>query len=247
MADDNNDFRNFLKEQLSEEYQVFDAPDGEAAEKLAAEQNPDLIISDVMMPNVDGIELCRRIKTNMETSHIPIILLTARTSDDLKINGYSVGADSYMAKPFNMDMLRVRIRKLIEKQEMRKKDFQRSVEVNPASITITSLDEQIIKRALGCIENNMDNTSYNVEALSSDMGMSRMNLYRKLQSITGQTPTEFIRTIRLKRAAQLLESSQLTISEVADRVGFSSSSYFSKCFKEQFGMLPTQYQEEKNK
>ena len=146
-----------------------------------------------------------------------------------------------------MDMLRVRIRKLIEKQEMRKKDFQRSVEVNPASITITSLDEQIIKRALGCIENNMDNTSYNVEALSSDMGMSRMNLYRKLQSITGQTPTEFIRAIRLKRAAQLLESSQLTISEVADRVGFSSSSYFSKCFKEQFGMLPTQYQEEKNK
>ena len=247
VADDNNDFRNFLKEQLSEEYQVFDAPDGEAAEKLAAEQNPDLIISDVMMPNVDGIELCRRIKTNMETSHIPIILLTARTSDDLKINGYSVGADSYMAKPFNMDMLRVRIRKLIEKQEMRKKDFQRSVEVNPASITITSLDEQIIKRALGCIENNMDNTSYNVEALSSDMGMSRMNLYRKLQSITGQTPTEFIRAIRLKRAAQLLESSQLTISEVADRVGFSSSSYFSKCFKEQFGMLPTQYQEEKNK
>ena len=121
------------------------------------------------------------------------------------------------------------------------------MEVNPASITITSLDEQIIKRALGCIENNMDNTSYNVEALSSDMGMSRMNLYRKLQSITGQTPTEFIRAIRLKRAAQLLESSQLTISEVADRVGFSSSSYFSKCFKEQFGMLPTQYQEEKNK
>lgn len=247
VVEDNNDFRNFLKGQLSEYYRVFDAPDGEAAEKIAVEQNPDLIVSDVMMPKVDGIELCRRIKTNVSTSHIPVILLTARTADDIKISGYQMGADSYISKPFNLDVLLVRIRKLIENQNKRKKDFQKGVDVNPGIITITPLDEQLIKKALGCIESNMDNSEYNVEALSADMGMSRMNLYRKLQAITGQTPTEFIRTIRLKRAAQLLEGSQLTIAEVADRVGFNSSSYFTKCFKEQFGVLPTQYQEEKNK
>ena len=158
-----------------------------------------------------------------------------------------MGADSYISKPFNLDVLLVRIRKLIEKQNERKKDFQKGIDVNPERITITPLDEQLIKKALGCIESNIDNSEYNVEALSADMGMSRMNLYRKLQAITGQTPTEFIRTIRLKRAAQLLEGSQLTIAEVADRVGFNSSSYFTKCFKEQFGVLPTQYQEDKNK
>ena len=247
VVEDNNEFRRFLKEQLSESYGVLEASDGEEGEKIAIEQNPDLIISDVMMPKVDGLELCRRIKTNMTTSHIPIILLTARTADDIRISGYKVGADSYISKPFNFDVLLIRIRKLIEQQDIRKKEFQKGIHVDPGKITITSLDEQLIQKALGCIEKNMDNAEYNVEALSADMGMSRMNLYRKLQSITGQSPTEFIRTIRLKRAAQLLEGSQLTIAEVADRVGFNSASYFSKCFKEQFGMLPTQYQEEKDR
>ena len=192
---------------------------------------------------MDGIELCRRIKTNVQTSHIPVILLTARTADDVKINSYEVGADSYMSKPFNFDMLMVRVEKLIEQQEKRKQEFTKNIEVNPSSITITSVDERLIQKALECIEKNMDNTEYAVEELSRDLGMTRMNLYRKLQSITGNTPSDFIKSIRLKRAAQLLQGSQLTMSEVADRVGFSSASYFTKCFKETFGLLPTQYAE----
>lgn len=243
IVEDHDDVRAYLKEQLEEWYNVLDAPDGEAGEQLAIEHNPDLIISDIMMPKVDGIELCRRIKTNVQTSHIPVVLLTARTADDIKINSYEVGADSYIAKPFNFDLLLVRIRKLIELQESRKQEFRRNIRVNPSVITITSLDEQLMQKALEHIERNMDKPEYSVEALSRDLGMSRMNLYRKLQSITGHTPTEFIKTLRLKRAAQLLQGSQLNIVEVSDRVGFSSSSYFTKCFKEQFGVLPTQYAE----
>ncbi|WP_308756234.1 ATP-binding protein [uncultured Bacteroides sp.] len=243
IVEDNDDVRAFLKEQLEEWYSVLDAPDGEAGEQLAIEHNPNLIVSDIMMPKVDGIELCRRIKTNVQTSHIPVVLLTARTADDIKISSYEVGADSYIAKPFNFDVLLVRIRKLIEQQESRKQEFRKNIRVNPSVLTITSLDEQLIQKALEQIERNIDNPEYSVESLSRDLGMSRMNLYRKLQSVTGHTPTEFIKTIRLKRAAQLLQGSQLTMVEVADRVGFSSSSYFTKCFKEQFGVLPTQYAE----
>lgn len=243
LVEDNKEFRTFLKEQLAEFYLVAEAVDGEEGERKAIEENPDLIISDIMMPKVDGIELCRRIKTNVQTSHIPVILLTARTADDVKINSYEVGADSYMSKPFNFDMLMVRVEKLIEQQEKRKQEFSRNIEVNPGSITITSVDEQLIQKALECIEKNMDNTEYAVEELSRDLGMTRMNLYRKLQSITGNTPSDFIKSIRLKRAAQLLQGSQLTMVEVADRVGFSSASYFTKCFKEMFGVLPTQYAE----
>lgn len=243
IVEDNKEFRTFLKEQLEEFYQVLEASDGEEGEQCAIDKNPDLIISDIMMPKVDGIELCRRIKTNVQTSHIPVILLTARTADDIKINSYEVGADSYMSKPFNFDMLMVRIEKLIEQQEKRKQEFSKNIEVNPSSITITSVDEKLIQRALEYIEKNMDNTEYAVEELSRDLGMTRMNLYRKLQSITGNTPSDFIKSIRLKRAAQLLQGSQLTMVEVADRVGFSSASYFTKCFKEMFGILPTQYAE----
>ena len=241
IVEDNRDFRHFLKEQLAEIYQVEDAPDGEEGERLAVQQNPDLIVSDIMMPKVDGLELCRRIKHNVQTSHIPVILLTARSGDEAKISGYEVGADSYISKPFSFDVLLARIRQLIEQQEGRKKEFRKTLHVNPSRITITSIDEQLIQKALKLIEGHIDNSEYNVEQLSADMGMSRMNLYRKLQAITGQTPTEFIRSIRLKRAAQLLHDGHLNVSEVADRVGFSSSSYFTKCFKELFGVLPTQY------
>lgn len=247
LVEDNREFRTFLKEQLEDFYQIVEAGDGEEGEKCAIEENPDLIISDIMMPKVDGIELCRRIKTNVQTSHIPVILLTARTADDIKINSYEVGADSYMSKPFNFDMLMVRIEKLIEQQEKRKQEFRKNIEVNPSAITITSVDEQLIQKSLEYLEKNMDNPEYGVEELSRDLGMARMSLYRKLQSITGNTPTDFIRSIRLKRAAQLLQGSRLPIVEVANRVGFSSPSYFSKCFKEMFGMLPKQYVEEHEK
>lgn len=137
-------------------------------------------------------------ENNIQTSHIPIILLTARISDEDKMTGYEAGADSYLSKPFNFDILLTRIRKLIEQQENRKATFHRSIEVSPSSITITSLDEKLVQKALHCVEENMENPEYSVEKLAADIGMTRMSLYRKLQSITGQTPTEFIRSIRLK-------------------------------------------------
>lgn len=241
VVEDNKEFREFLREQLSEWYHIIDAADGEEGEKLAIKQNPELIISDIMMPNVDGIELCQRIKTNLQTSHIPVVLLTARTSDESKAMGYEAGADSYISKPFSIDVLLTRIRKLIEQQKGRKETFHKEIVVTPSSITITSLDEQLVQKALECVERNMDNTEYSVEEMSADLAMNRATLYRKLQGITGQTPKDFIRSIRLKRAAQLLRDTDLSISEIADHVGFSTRRYFTKVFKDTFGILPSQY------
>ncbi len=241
VVEDNKEFRIFLREQLSEWYHIIDAPDGEEGERLAVKQNPDLIISDIMMPNVDGIELCRRIKTNLQTSHIPVILLTARASDESKAMGYEAGADSYISKPFSVEVLLTRVRKLIEQQKKRQETFHKEIVVTPSNITITSLDEQLVQKALECVERNMDNMEYSVEELSADLAMSRVTLYRKLQGITGQTPRDFIRSIRLKRAAQLLRDTDFSVSEIADYVGFSTPRYFAKIFREAFGMIPSQY------
>lgn len=242
LVEDNREFRIFLREQLGEWYRIIDAPDGEKGEQLAIERNPDLIISDIMMPGIDGIELCHRIKTNLQTSHIPVILLTARASDESKMMGYEAGADSYISKPFSVDVLLTRVRKLIEQQKKRQESFHKEIVVTPGNITITSLDEQLVQKALECVERNMDNTEYSVEELSAELAMTRATLYRKLQGITGQTPKDFIRSIRLKRAAQLLRDSDLSVSEIADHVGFSTPRYFAKLFKETFGVLPSQYE-----
>ncbi|MEY2869905.1 MAG: hypothetical protein RIR01_2408, partial [Bacteroidota bacterium] len=204
VVEDNDDLRRFLVTELSHKYEVFEAADGGEGEKLALSKSPDLIISDVMMPKVDGFELCKRIKSNVQTSHIPVILLTARTSEELKMTGYQSGADEYLAKPFNLEILLLRIEKLIVQKNQRQSAFSKKLEVNPKEITITSIDEQLIERALVCMEKNMDNPDYSVQQFSQDLGMDRTVLYKKMQFITGLAPSEFIRSIRLKRAAQLL-------------------------------------------
>jgi signal transduction histidine kinase/DNA-binding response OmpR family regulator/ligand-binding sensor domain-containing protein len=241
IVEDNDEFRHFLVEQLNEEFQIIEATNGEEGEEEALKEFPDLIITDVMMPKVDGIELCARIKNNIRISHIPVIMLTARASDESKLLGYEAGADEYISKPFNLDILLLRIQKLIEQQEDRKKTFRRTIEVKPSSITITSLDEKLIQKALQSIEENMSNTEYSIDDLSNDIGLSRANLYRKIQSITGETAADFIRSIRLKRAAQLLRDTDLSVSEIADRVGFNTIKYFNRHFKEEFELTPTLY------
>ncbi len=243
IVEDNTEFRQFLKSELSKRYDVIEAPDGEEGEKRALADEPDLILSDMMMPKMDGITLCQRLKSNIQTSHIPIVLLTARMSDDVRMSVYSAGADSYLSKPVVYEILLTRIEKLIEQQEMRKALFHTTIEVTPSSITINSLDEALVQKALQSVEKNMDNPMYGVEDLGRDIGLSRGHLYRKLQSITGQQPADFIRVIRLKRAAQLLKDSQLNVTEIADMVGFNTLKYFNKHFKETFGMTPTQYRE----
>ena len=246
VVEDNDEFRNYLTEQLSECYRVIDAPNGEEAEKLILSEYPDLIISDLMMPKMDGIELCQCVKSNIQTSHTPFILLTARTSDESKMEGYEAGADSYISKPFSFELLCIRIKKLIEQQENRKMLFHKTIEITPSSITTTSLDEELVRKALNFVEENIDNPEYSIEDLSKDLGLSKTHLNRKLQSIVDLTPLQFIRSIRLKRAAQLLTNSQYNINEISYMVGFNTLKDFNSHFKEEFQMTPSQYRE-KNK
>lgn len=241
VVEDNEEFRNYLTEQLGESYSVIEAGDGEQAEELIVSEYPELIISDLMMPKMDGIELCQRVKSNIETSHIPFILLTAKTSDEAKMDGYEAGADSYISKPFSFEVLLIRIKKLIEQQENRKKLFQKTIEITPSSITTTSLDEELVRKALTFVEKNIDNTEYSIEDLSRDLGLSKAHLNRKLQSIVDLTPLQFIRSVRLKRAAQLLTNSDYNVNEISYMVGFNTLKYFNSHFKEEFGMTPSEY------
>lgn len=241
IVEDNDDFCKYMCEELSSKYHVISASDGQQGEKIAIEKNPDIIISDVMMPIKDGIQMCQSLKQNVQTSHIPVVLLTARANDESRAQGYEAGADSYLTKPFDIDALYARIRKLIEQKQQRQAAFRKEITVEPSTITITSVDERLVQKALECVEKNMDNTEYAVDELCADMAMTRATLYRKMQGITGQTPKDFIRTIRIKRAAQLLRDSKLSVSEIGYMTGFSSPRIFSKTFKEVMGVLPSQY------
>ncbi|MDP4276578.1 MAG: two-component regulator propeller domain-containing protein [Bacteroidota bacterium] len=241
IVEDNQEFREFLKEQLAKLYIIYEAKDGVDGYDFAVENQPDLIVSDLMMPKRNGLELCKLLKSDLKTSHIPFILLTARSTDDMKLTGYEVGADYYITKPFNLDILLVRIAALIENQNQRQALFRKRVEVVPREITVTSLDEKLIQKALDLVEKNLANADYSVDDLAADIGMSRGHLYRKLMAITGTPPIEFIRTIRLKRAAMLLKNSQLNVNEISYMVGFSSPKYFRKYFKDEFGVSPSHY------
>ena len=241
LVEDNMELRHFLTEQLGGKFSVLQAANGKEGADIALKKLPDLIVSDLMMPVLNGLEMCRRLKTDIQTSHIPIILLTARLSDESKIESYKAGADSYMAKPFTFEVLLACIEMLIEQQEKRRNLFHKTVEIMPSRITATSLDEELIKKALSAVEKNMDNSRYSVEELASECALSHRQLSRKFQSIIGLSPGEFIRSVRLKRAAQLLKDTQYPISEISDRVGFSTIKYFNLYFKEEFGLTPTQY------
>ncbi len=242
VVDDNADFRHYLRDELSRSYRVSTAADGEDCLRKLPSLSPDIIVCDVMMPKMNGFELTRRIKENLETSHIPVILLSARMSEDIRTKGYDCGADSYLSKPFRMEMLEARIRNLLEDREKRIRSFSDKAEVTPMHLTITTVDQKLMAKIMERLEANMDNVDYSVEDLASDVNMHRMNLYRKIQSLYGMNPTVFIRTVRLKRAAQLLgDDPGLSIVEVSERVGFGTPKYFTRYFKEMFGVLPSQY------
>ena len=245
IVDDNAELRHFLAEQLSDHFHVLQAADGKQGAEIALKKLPDLIVADLMMPVLNGMDLCQGLKTDIQTSHIPIILLTAKVSDETKIESYKAGADSFIAKPFNFEVLLARIEMLIEQQEKRKKLFYKTIEITPSSITTTSLDEELIRKALLAVEKNMNNSEYSVDELASELALSRRQLSRKFQSIIGLAPGEFICSIRLKQAAQLLKGSKYNISEISDKVGFSTIRSFNQNFKDEFGVTPTQYRIEK--
>lgn len=239
IVEDNDDFRNFLINCLKGTYQVFDAPNGKEALEILAHQSIQIVISDVMMPEMDGMELYRKIKTDIRYSHIPVILLTARTADEHELSGLKEGADDYITKPFNLEILLLRIQKILKWTKNNHEKFK-TIDISPSEITVSSLDEQLIEKAVRAVEENMDNSEFSVEELSSYVGMSRGHLYKKLIMITGKSPLEFIRILRVKRGKQLLEQSQLNVSQIAYQIGLSPKQ-FAKYFKEEFGYVPSEY------
>ena len=240
VVDDSPDMTEMLKDSLENIYEVLTASDGVEALKKAAMSRPDIILTDLMMPNMNGMELCRALKENPETVNIPIIILTAKHDLGVKLEGLTLGADDYITKPFNLDVLRLRMRRLIE---LNSKGARRTlIEPEPDNIKITPLDEKLIEKAMKYVSQNISNADLSVEELSEALGMSRVSLYKKIKQITGKSPIEFIRIIRLKRAAQLLRESQLNISEIAYQTGFNNPKMFSRYFKEEFGILPSVYQ-----
>ena len=241
VVDDNEDFRNFISALFTETYRILKAGDGEEALKIILDKMPDLIICDVMMPKMDGFELCRLVKQDIRISHIPIILLTAKAGDENKYKGLEAGAEDYIAKPFNMEMLSLKVSRIIERQKKTRDQFKHKVDITTSEVQITSMDEKFVKKAVALVEANISSSDFLVEDLCREMGMSRVYFYKKILSLTDKTPSEFIRFIRLKRAADLLEKSQMFVNEVAFQVGFNDPKYFRKYFKTEFGVSPNDY------
>ena len=245
LVEDNDDFRFYLKDNLKIRFNILEARNGQEAWKIVLARQPDLVVSDIMMPLMNGMELCRKIKEDQRVSHIPVILLTARTSEEQKLEGFESGADEYITKPFNFEILESRIRGLIAQREKLHKTIGKPIDVKASELKITPLDTKFIENAIKCVEKNVASPEFSVEHLGKELGISRAYLYKKILALTGKSPLEFIRSIRMQHAAQLLEKSQLTVAEVAYQVGFNNPKYFSRYFKEEFNMLPSQYANKK--
>ncbi len=237
IIDDNADIRSYVHGLLYTDYTVIEAADGSEGIRKAMKYVPDLIISDVMMPGIDGIECCRRLKSELQTCHIPVILLTACSLDEQRIQGYDGGADSYISKPFSSQLLLARVRNLIDSHRRLKQFFGDGQTL--AKEDVCDMDKDFVEKFKALIDAKMGDSGLNVEDLGKDMGLSRVQLYRKIKSLTNYSPNELLRIARLKKAASLLASSDMTVAEIGYEVGFSSPSYFTKCYKEQFGESPT--------
>jgi DNA-binding response OmpR family regulator len=230
-----------LADNFNREYVILEAIDGVAGLKKATETIPDLVITDLMMPRMDGIELCDKLKNDERTCHIPVIMLTARVTLEDKITGFLTGADDYVPKPFHMAELKARVANLIEQRRKLRERFSREVTLQPNDISITPLDEKFLNRAIEVVEKYMDDENFDLIELREEMNMTRSTLFRKLHALTGQSPTEFIRTIRLKRAASLLKQNFGNVTQVSYEVGFSNPSYFNRSFKKFYGVSPMEY------
>jgi signal transduction histidine kinase/ligand-binding sensor domain-containing protein/DNA-binding response OmpR family regulator len=247
LVEDNLEFRGYLKESLQNKYNILEADNGKLGLELLQSHDPDLIVSDIMMPVMDGIELCKQVKTNQEYSHIPIILLTAKSTHEDKVTGFKVGADEYITKPFDLDILESRINYLIHLRQKFIKEYQKSLRIESNAETITTLDGKLLNKVLELINQNLSNPDFSVNQLSKELSVSRVHLYKKTMSLTGKTPIELIRLVRMKKAADLVLAGQLTISEISYDVGFGDPRYFSKQFKNEFGVLPSRYKDQQNK
>jgi DNA-binding response OmpR family regulator len=240
IVDDHPDLRQFIRRHLEEEYQVIEAKDGQEGVELALEAIPDLVISDVMMPRLDGYQLCEALKTDEHTCHIPVILLTAKAGEESKLAGLETGADDYLVKPFNSRELQLRAHNLIDQRRKLRERFRREGLLQPREVVMPSIEEAFLQKLMAVLEENLAEEEFGVEQLSEALHIGRRQLLRKLRSLTGQPPVELIRSVRLQRARQLLEQKAGNVSEVAYMVGFNNLSYFAKAFREEFGILPSE-------
>ena len=239
IVEDNNDLSQFISEILKKEYNVIIAQNGEEGEEMAIRFIPNIIVSDVMMPKRNGYEMCERLKSNIKTSHIPIILLTAKAGQENKMSGLTQGADAYMTKPFEESELLIRMNNLIQARKAMWEQFKSVLPSFSDDIKLDSMDDQFFKQVQECVFQNLSNETFTVEDLANSVGFSKSQLHRKLKAITNKTPNQIIRENRLNKAKFILESKSMTVSETAFSVGYSNLSYFSKIFKEEFGQLPS--------
>lgn len=241
LVEDNVPLRKFIKELLKEKYKVLEAGNGREALLKALKHLPCLVISDVIMPEMVGTELCAKLKANIKTSHIPVILLTSRTALIYKFEGLENGADDYISKPFNIKEFKLRVKNLIDSSKRLQIKFSKEERLAPSEIVTSSMDEKLLKKALNIVEDNISNSNFDIIAFCSELGVSRTLLFTKIKAWTNFTPNEFIQEVRMKRAAQLLEQGNLNISEVSYEVGFKNPKYFSKCFQKKYGLGPSAY------
>lgn len=241
VIEDNFELAEFLSNNLSEKYNVHTAENGEIGLEMVYKLDPDVIVSDVMMPVKSGFEVCKAIKEDENFCHKIVIMLTAKTAEESKIEGYTAGADAYISKPFSLEILETRIANLLQSRAMLKEKFKSTLSVNPSEVTTTSIDEKFLKRVLTIVEQNISNSEFTVEQLASDFGTSKFNLNKKLKDLTGNTANSFIREIRLKRAAQLLSTGRYSVTDVTYEVGFSDLKYFRNCFKKAFNSSPSEF------
>lgn len=241
IVEDNKDMSAFIKGLLQNEYQVYVAENGKIGIDVASKYSLDLIISDVMMPEMNGLEFCKAIKSNLNTSHIPIILLTAKALDKQKIEGYEVGADDYLIKPFNPMILELKVKNILKQKSVIHNKITRDFQITPKEVVLTSPDEKMLSDLLKLMDENIDNSAFNVNAMCESVNLSHMHFIRKVKKLTGKKPVELLRSYRMKRALDLLAQDKLTISEVAYSVGFEMPSSFSRAFKKEFGKSPSEY------
>jgi signal transduction histidine kinase/DNA-binding response OmpR family regulator len=242
IVEDNDEVRTFIKENLESSYKILEAEDGLKGLELAISKIPDIIISDIMMPGMDGKELCARLKNDERTSHIPIIMLTARATTHDKIEGLECGADDYLFKPFVIKEIEVRIRNILEQRERLRKKYSDYIGLDWDEITVSTPDEQFLKKVTGIIAEHLHDFAFDVGVLKDKMAMSESTMFRKLKALTGESPGSLIRIMRLKRAATMIEKNEKTITDILMSVGFSNPSYFTRCFKAYFGLTPKAYQ-----
>jgi DNA-binding response OmpR family regulator len=241
IVEDNPDVRSYIREILEPFFRIIEAQDGREGADKAVEIIPDLVVSDIMMPKMDGYELCKRLKTDERTSHIPVILLTARAASESKLEGLETGADDYIVKPFDSKELLVRVKNLIKIRRQLRERFSREIMLKPQDIAITPMDEVFLQKVQTVVNEHIDDENFTVEMLGHEVGMSRSQIHRKLRALVDQSASRFIRSMRLQRAVELMKKRAATISEIAYMTGFHSQAYFTTCFQDQFGCSPKAY------